>query len=105
MIIDIYEIWIEAEEWAVGEYSIQDDNTDVLVKLTNGDNWVATFFTYNNIAKLLEKNKQTGEMLSGKYFWSSNMILIDEISRERIQEVITTLINDGTFNQVFTKCS
>lgn len=99
-----YKIWIEAEEWAEGEWDIHNDNTDVIVEFDNGDRWVASFFTYSNIGKLVEKNKSTGERLNGKYFWGSDMILVDEVSRERIQEVIDYLINKGEFECVFKRC-
>jgi hypothetical protein len=99
-----YEIWIEAEQWAKGEWDIHNDNTDVILEFDDGQRWVASFFTYSNIGKLVEKNKNTGECLNGKYYWSSDMILIDEVSRERIQEVIEHLINEGTFEYIFKRC-
>ncbi len=98
-----YKVWIEAEEWAEGEWNILNDNTDVIVEFTDGSCWVASFFTYSNIIKLTEKNKNTGECLSGKYFWSSDMILVDEVSMERIEEVIKDLIHEGDFQSIFSK--
>ena len=100
-----YKIWIEAEEWAEGEWDVHNDNTDVIVEFDSGDRWVASLFTYSNISKLVEKNKCTGECLNGKYFWGSDMILVDEVSRERIQEVIDYLINKGEFERVFKRCT
>jgi hypothetical protein len=32
------------------------------------------------------------------------MILVDEVSRERIEEVIADLIKEEGFEQVFTRC-
>jgi hypothetical protein len=98
----IHTIWIEAEEWAPGEWNPQDDNTDVIVTLEDGSRWVATFFTYRNVQTLTDKNKTTGECLAGTYFWSSNMILIDEVSRQRIEEVIGELLKEKTFETVFS---
>ena len=109
MVSSKYKMWIEAEEWAEGEWDVNNDNTDVIVEFDSGDRWVASFFTYSNISKLVEKNKITGGRLNGKYFWSSDMILVDEVSRERIQEVIDYLINkgefEGEFECVFKRCS
>lgn len=101
MVNDKYNVWIETEEWAVGEWDIHNGNTDVIVEFDNEKRWVASFFTYNNISKIVEKNKSTGECLNGKYFWSSDMILVDEVSRQRIQEVIQFLINEGEFERIF----
>lgn len=99
-----YNIWIEADQWADG-WDINNDNTDVIVEFKNGTRWIASFFTYSNISKLVEKNRSTGECLGGKYFWSSDMLLVDEISRERIKEVINHLISEGEFEAIFSRCS
>ncbi|OME92383.1 hypothetical protein BK127_42030 [Paenibacillus sp. FSL H7-0331] len=97
-------MWIEAENWADGEWDIYDDNTDVIVTFEDGSRWVASFFTYKNIQTLTEKNRSTGECLRGKYFWGSDMPLIDECSRNRIEEVIRHLINEGDFENIFDRC-
>ncbi|MFX3633582.1 MAG: hypothetical protein ACE3L7_24845 [Candidatus Pristimantibacillus sp.] len=99
-----YSIWIEAEQWAVGEWNIHDGNTDVIVTFEDGSRWVASFFTYKNIQTLAEKNQQTGECLHGKYFWGSDMVLVDECSRSRMEEVIEHLILQGDFEVIFDKC-
>lgn len=98
-----YIIWIEAEEWASGSWTPDDDNTDVIVTWANGSRWVASFFSYKNIQTLTQKNKRSGECLSGAYFWASDMILIDEVSRQRIEEVIDHLIRENDFETVFTQ--
>lgn len=98
-----YSIWIEAEEWA-GGWNIHDGNTDVIVKFEDGSRWVASCFTYKNIYTLAEKNRQTGECLHGKYFWGSDMLLVDNCSRNRIEEVIEHLIAEGEFESIFDKC-
>jgi hypothetical protein len=98
-----YTIWIEAEEWAPGEWRPEDSNTDAIVTWEDGSRWVASFFSYKNIQTLTKKNKRTGECLSGAYFWSSDMILIDQVSRQRIEEVIDHLLNEGEFEVVFTR--
>lgn len=98
-------IWIEAEEWAEGEWNIVDDNLDVIVTFSDRSKWIASFFTYKNILTLSEKNKQTGENMNGAYLWSSEMVLIDIASRERILAVIDYLIENDEFESVFTRYS
>lgn len=98
-----YKISLEAEQWALGEWNIEDGNTDVFVRFDDGAEWVATFFTYSNIASLAQKNRATGECLDGKYFWATDMFLVDQISRERIQEVVAHLVEDGEFTSIFTQ--
>jgi|KBSSwiStaDraftv2_1062776.scaffolds.fasta_scaffold1773997_2 hypothetical protein len=99
-----YSIWIEAEEWSASEWTPRDDNTDVTVTFDDGARWVATFFSYQNILSLAEKNRQTGECLGGKYFVGTDTILADEVSRQRIEEVIADLIRCGDFEKYFALC-
>ncbi len=99
-----YSIWIEAEECAEGEWTPADSNSDVIVTLGNGERWVATFFSYQNILSLREKNRFTGECLGGRYFCATDMILVDEVSRERIEEVVAEMLAQKEFNTYFTRC-
>lgn len=98
-------IWIEAEEWAEGEWNAEDANLDVIVTFSDRSKWIASFFTYTNIQTLREKNVNTGECMKGAYLWSSDMFLIDIASRERIYEVIDFLIENDEFESVFTRYS
>jgi hypothetical protein len=98
-----YTVWIEAEEWEPGHWNPSDDNTDVIVTFAGGSRWVASFFSYANIAALTAKNRETGECLSGKFFWASDMLLVDEVSRERIEEVIGHLLKECKFERIFTR--
>src|SRR5882672_2730199 len=96
-----YTVGIEAELWAPGQWNPADDNTDVWVQFNDGAKWFATFFTYQNILTLRDKNRQTGECLSGTYFRASDMILVDEVSRERIEQVVADLIRSGSSKRRF----
>lgn len=99
-----YRIWIEAEVWAPGQWDYDDGNTDVIINFDDGARWAATFITYANVTSLTEKNQHTGECLSGKYLWVADMLLVDKISRERIEEVVQYLWVTGEFAQVFVQC-
>lgn len=85
-------IWIEAEQWAEVNRNEENNNPDVIVKFDDGSEWIASFFTYQNIISLSEKNEKTGECLNGDYFWASDMILVKKISRDAIERVIKKLI-------------
>lgn len=101
--IGIKEIWIEAEEWVEGQWDYENDNTDVIVTLTNGEKYVGSFFTYSNIAELTAKNKRTGENLQGKYLWASDMILVDKCSRKDIEQVVNELLKQDELRRIFSK--
>ncbi|WP_430411634.1 hypothetical protein [Kordia sp.] len=82
---------------------IFDGNEDVFVKFTNGDQYIATFFTYKNIETLRQKNKKIGEELYGNYFWATDMILIDNLNITTIKDVIDNLLKNDSFRSVFQK--
>jgi hypothetical protein len=98
-----YTIWIEAELWAPGQWNPVDDTTDVIVTFADRSRWVATFFSYANIATRVTNYRRSGESLGGKYFWSSDMILVDEVSRKRLEEVVAHLLHKGDFKRIFTR--
>jgi hypothetical protein len=99
-----YTIWIEAEAWVPGTWAPNDTDTDVLVTWEDGDRWVASFITYQHVKTVTERYKKTGECLSGAYFWTSDMILVDEATRQQIEEVIKDLIQTDYFESVFKQC-
>lgn len=99
--IGIKDIWIEAENWAEGEWNYENGNTDVIITLENNKKHIATFFTYKNIQSLTTKYKESGECLNGKYFWASDMVLIDNCSRKSIERIIIHMLKSDEFNSIF----
>ncbi len=98
-------VWIEAENWAPGEWTPDNNSTDVIVTFKDGSSRIATFISYTYVNTLTERYRQSGENISGAYLWIRDMILIDEVSRPRIEEVINDLFKAGDFELVFRLCS
>jgi hypothetical protein len=98
-----YNIWIEAEHWAEGEWDSYDCNSDVIVSFESTAKWVATFFTYENIKTLAKRHAENGDCLNGKYFWATEMILVDELTRKRVEEVVAQLLVDDELERVFSR--
>jgi hypothetical protein len=103
----IKSVWIESEEKGavIGGGAPEDDNSDVVVTFNDNNRYIATFFTYTNIARLRRKNELTGECLDGKYFWASDMVLIDKINRESILSVINYMLEIEEFYNAFKQIS
>ena len=100
-----YSVWIEAEHWAPGQWDSSDCNSDVKVSFEKEGEWVATFFTYQNLSTLAKASESTGERLNGKELcWATDMIFVDELSRDRVEEVVSHLISEGDFASVFKFC-
>ena len=98
-----YSIGLEAESWAPGGWNHADDNSDVTVTFENGERWVATFVTYQNVLSLAANHRQTGECLAGRYLTISDMILVEELTRPLIEEVVADLIAQGDFENAFRR--
>jgi hypothetical protein len=103
MKLEITDIWIESEEKGVITKGTPefDDNSDVIVTMKSGKRFIATFYTYQNIKSLKKKNFDSGECLSGKYFWASDMILIDVLNRAEIETVVLHLLQMEQFRSIF----
>jgi hypothetical protein len=95
-----YAIWVEAEVWP-DQWVPSNTNSDVVVTRDDGSIWTATFFSYENIAALRLKNQETGECLNGRYMWATNMILVDEVTRTRVEEVVADLVATHKFESAF----
>ena len=96
-----YEVWIEAEHWSAGQWLPRNANSDVVVTFADGRRWAATFFSYENINAMRLKNQETGECLGGRYFWATDLVLVDEVSRSRIEAVVADLLTSGEFQSAF----
>ena len=101
---EIESIWLEGEEWGTG-WDPNDVNMDVKVSFSDGSKWEATAFTYKNLQSLWKKNRNTGECMSGRYFWAENMVFVDQIIRQRVTEVVKHLIENDEFSLIFQKYS
>jgi len=99
------QIWFKSENFGpiISGEAIYNDNTDVIIEFDSGEKYVATFFTFKNIEHLRKNYLKSGECLNGKYFWASDLLLIDKITREDIEIVIDHLLTSGEFYSVFNK--
>ncbi len=101
----IKSIWIESEHKGSiveGELEVN-DNSDVIVTFVDSSRAIATFFTYQNIEFIRQKNKKTGEFLNGTFFWASDMVIVEKINRQEIEEIVNHLIVRGEFDHIFKK--
>ena len=78
-----------------------DDNVDVEVLLPDGNAFLATFFTIQNIIAIMHKDALTGESESGSYFWASDMVLVRNLTLETISTAISGLMREGYFHKAF----
>jgi hypothetical protein len=75
---------------------INSDNIDINVVLPNGEVYFGTLFTNTNIKYLMNQERQ-------HYFWATDMIIIEDLSKETIYKAIEELIESNYLSQALTK--
>ena len=109
MCFKIRKLYLSDEPRGDGMDDAENFNTDVIAIVEEGEidqrtvKYVASFFTYANIFELQSQHMKTGEFLNGKYFFSKNMLLIDNCSMENVLRVVHELLEEGTFKEVFRR--
>lgn len=79
------------------------DNVDVQVTFPSGESFSAVFFTLQNIDDLMKHYQKTGECANGLYFWTSDMIIVQELTQEFICKTIDNLLAEEEFESIFSK--
>ena len=77
--------------------------SDVVVFLNNGEQFIASFFTYGYLKAMLLQFQENGKNLHGAYFWKKNMVLVDECSQQAVRLVVQNLLDEGEFLEAFEK--
>lgn len=73
---------------------INNDNIDFRVILEDGRKFWGSFFTLQNIDYLMTKNShKDGEWAEGQYFWSTNMVIVSQLTPEKMYAAIKDLLD------------
>ncbi|WP_435921407.1 hypothetical protein [Paenibacillus sp. DYY-L-2] len=87
------EAWIEDPE---------DSQVDVVVTFPDSTKWISNFYTIKCIESIREDYRVKGHCLNGAYWCgSSPVIIVDRVSRERIEQVVDELMGNQTFQYLF----
>lgn len=97
-----YTVALESEEWTDSDWDPADEATDVIVTFDDGARWVATFVAYAHVRTLVERNRESGACLSGRYLWATDLVLAEDVRRATIEAVVADLLADGGFDSAFT---
>jgi hypothetical protein len=75
---------------------------DVVLTIQDGQEYWANFTTLRFLQYMFEKNKRTGELLSGTYFcMPDNMVIIKRLTEGNIRATIDNLIKEGKIERYF----
>ncbi|MEF2965806.1 hypothetical protein V3851_08195 [Paenibacillus sp. M1] len=92
-------IRIDAEEWVEDP---EDGQVDVVVTFPDATKWISNFYTPKCIESMRRDYALKGHCLNGAYWCASSpVIIVDRITRGRIEQVIDELIAKGEFRYVF----
>jgi len=92
-----------SSDFAENSKDISSGGTDVIVVLTNGLKYVASFLPYVEIENIRKENMQSGELLSGLYYWGHNMVLVEDCKQKTVEKVVEHMIEEGDFLEAFRK--
>lgn len=81
--------------------NVLDDNVDVVVRLPQGEVRATTLFTLKNIEAILSSYRSSGECLAGRFFWSKDMVIVEDLRMETIREVVQELVRSGEYRHAF----
>ncbi|GAA2535402.1 hypothetical protein [Winogradskya humida] len=70
-------------------------NIDVIVDLTDGSSWSLTIITVDEVRRLLERWRKTGETAHGAYFWASDQLIVPAPGISAMTSAIRELVRSG----------
>jgi hypothetical protein len=75
-----------------------DENTpaDVVVTLTNGERYTASFIPYACIAGLLQPKAD-----GSAYFWGKHLVLAPDCKPETVERVVRAMMEEGELEEGF----
>ncbi|MBB5874590.1 hypothetical protein F4553_008024 [Allocatelliglobosispora scoriae] len=79
-------------------------NVDVFVDLTDGSSWALTIFSVDEVRRLLDKWRESGECANGSYFWAVDQVIVPEAGVAGMVAAIRELVRSGEITSVGVRC-
>jgi len=88
-----------------GDYTLDysDLYSDVIVRFSNGDAYVATFFSVRNLEGMLTESRVMLEQHEEPFYKILNAVLVENLQKSQLLPVIEHMIVEGDFQVVFRK--
>jgi hypothetical protein len=68
---------------------------DAFVDLPDGSTWAPTIFTVDEVRRLLERWKKTGEVANGSYLWAVDQLIVPKPGVSAMTRAIRELVRSG----------
>ena len=90
-------------DWAdIEQYDPENEMVDVIITTQDRREYWANFTTLKFLQYMFEKNRRTGELLSGTYFcMHDNMVIVERLTEDDIGATIDDLIRKGEIGGYF----
>ncbi|MEV4412591.1 hypothetical protein [Catellatospora sp. NPDC049609] len=79
-------------------------NVDAFVELTDGSSWALTIFSVDEVRRLLDKWRVSGECANGSYFWAVDQVIVPEGGIAGMVAAIRELVRSGEITSVGVRC-
>lgn len=90
--------------WTSSEpFDPKEETVEVRLTTRDGQEYSANFTALRFIEYMFNKNKRTGECADGTYFCMPNMVLVEEISEQKVRATIDDLIEKLEIGAHFRK--
>jgi hypothetical protein len=94
----IRKIVLTAENGKYNDPDFANTGTDVIVRMDNGDEYIATFISLQNMEYMIHEHKNSDER-----YKIVDAVLVDDYSDSGIKSVIEHMMTEGDFQVVFKK--
>lgn len=85
------------------KFDPSNEAVEVTLITKEGERYSVNFVTRGFVGYIFEKNKRTRECANGTYFCMPNMILVEQITGEKIKKTIDDLIKNLEIENYFKK--
>ncbi|MFZ4236778.1 hypothetical protein ACOZGD_16545 [Streptomyces murinus] len=77
------------------------DDVDMWVLFDSGARWSGTIYTLDVVRRSMERGRQTGECLDGRYFYVWDGLIVRDPGIDGMAEVVDDLVRSGDYTAVF----
>lgn len=99
----IADIQLTAEKLKSEALDYTNLSTDVIVRMDNGEKYIATFFSYKSFIETVELEMETWDPYQGQYYKVLDTVLVKDFNGGDLRAVIENMIAEGDFQLVFKK--
>ena len=103
MSLSIHHIYSSAEEIGINQEEASKGPADIIVQLSDGYQYIASFVAYEQIGELRELHRHSGDFLYGEYYWCKNLVIVADCRMDAVRRVVEHMLEEGDFRAAFEK--